>query len=133
MLPSVVFSGNVSLDITGFSCDAISTFNPVSISITDASPKSSTLTINTTAASPPGTYSLNITATSGNLQHTATAQLIVSGPTSANLSLTKTASPNPGITLANLTYRLIVTNNGPSPATNVVVTDNLPAGINFIS
>src|SRR4029077_16413302 len=77
--------------------------------------------------------SLFVTATSGNLQHSSSAQLVVAGPTSANLSLTKTASPNPGITLANLTYRLIVTNNGPSPATNAVVTDNLPAGINFIS
>jgi uncharacterized repeat protein (TIGR01451 family) len=51
----------------------------------------------------------------------------------ANLSITKTASPNPGVTLANLTYRVTVTNNGPSPATNVVVTDELPAGVNFIS
>ncbi|PYS75038.1 MAG: hypothetical protein DMF73_02160, partial [Acidobacteria bacterium] len=131
--PAGGFSGNVSLGVTGFSNDATATFSPASISITDASAKLSTLTINTTAASPPGTYSLNITATSGNLQHSVSAQLIVSGPTSANLSLTKTASPNPGITLANLTYRLIVTNNGPSPATNVVVTDNLPAGINLIS
>jgi uncharacterized repeat protein (TIGR01451 family) len=74
-----------------------------------------------------------VTATSGNLQHSAPAQLIVSGPASANLSLSKTASPNPGVTLANLTYRITVTNNGPSPATSVVVTDNLPAGITFSS
>ncbi|PYS25266.1 MAG: hypothetical protein DMF72_02205, partial [Acidobacteria bacterium] len=61
------------------------------------------------------------------------AQLIVSGPTNANLAITKTASPNPGVTSANLTYRITITNNGPSPATNVVVTDNLPSGINLIS
>src|SRR5207244_13325682 len=104
-----------------------SSFAPPSISITDASAKSSTLTITTTASTPPGTYALNITGTSGNLQHSISGQLIVSGPTSANLSLSKTASPNPGITLANLTYHLSVTNNGPSPAKNVVFTVNLPS------
>ncbi|PWT89141.1 MAG: hypothetical protein C5B55_11885, partial [Blastocatellia bacterium] len=49
------------------------------------------------------------------------------------LSLTKTASPNPAIVSANLTYRIVVTNNGPSPATNSTVTDSLPAGVNFVS
>jgi uncharacterized repeat protein (TIGR01451 family) len=127
------FTGNISLSATGFSPDASASFGPVAIVITDISAKSSTLTITTTASTPPGSYSLNITATSGNLQHSFAVQLVVSGPTSANLSLTKTASPNPAITLTNLTYRLVVTNNGPSPATNVVVIDNLPPGVNFVS
>ncbi len=127
------FNGNITLAVSGASGDTTTSFAPASITINDASAKSSTLTVTTTGATPPGTYSLTVTATSGNLQHSSSAQLIVSGPTSANLSLTKTASPNPAITLANLTYRLIVTNNGPSPATNVVVTDNLPAGVNFVS
>src|SRR5262249_57557415 len=95
--------------------------------------KSSRLNDTTTGNATPGTYSFNVTATSGNLQHSASAQLIVSGPAAANLSLTMTASPNPGVTLANLTYRITVTNSGPSPATNVVVTDNLPPGITFTS
>src|SRR5207244_2382389 len=131
--PVAGFTGNISLSVTGLSNDSTPSFNPSSISITDASAKSSVLTVTTTGATPPGIYSLIITATSGNLQHTTSAQMIVAGPTSANLVLTKTASPNPGITLANLTYRLTVTNNGPSPATNVVLTDNLPSGINFTS
>ena len=131
--PVAGFTGNISLSVTGQSNDTTAGFSPSPISITDASAKSSTLTLTTTANTPPGTYSLNITATSGNLQHSTSAQLIVSGPTNANLSIAKTASPNPGVTLANLTYRITVTNNGPSPATNVVVTDNLPGGINFVS
>jgi uncharacterized repeat protein (TIGR01451 family) len=131
--PAGGFTGTILLSLSGASNDTTTSFSPASISITDASAKSSTLTVTTTGATPPGTYSLSLTATSGNLQHSSTAQLLVAGPTSANLSLTKTASPNPAITLANLTYRLIVTNNGPSPATNVVVTDNLPGGVNFVS
>ncbi len=127
------FTGTISLSVTGASGDTTTNFAPTSIVITDSSAKSSTLTVTTTGATPPGTYVLAVTATSGNLQHQSSAQLIVSGPTSANLSLTKTASPNPAITLANLTYRLIVTNNGPSPATNIALTDNLPAGVNFVS
>ncbi len=131
--PAGGFTGSISLSVTGLSNDTTTGFSPPSITINDASAKSSTLTVTAAANTPPGTYTPNVTATSGNLQHSASAQLIVSGPTSANLSLTKTASPNPGVTLANLTYRLTVTNNGPSPATNVVVTDNLPLGINFSS
>jgi uncharacterized repeat protein (TIGR01451 family) len=131
--PEGGFTGNISLSITGLPNGATVDFNPASISITDATSKSSTLTITSAANTTPGTYSLSVTGTSGNLQHSFPANIIVSGPTVANLSITKTASPNPGVTLANLTYRVTVTNNGPSPATNVVVTDELPAGVNFIS
>ncbi len=127
------FTGTISLGASGFSNDSTASFNPTTIVITDASPKSSTLTVTTTAATPPGNYSLNINSTSGNLQHGGAVQLFVSGTASANLAITKTASPNPATSQANLTYRIVVTNNGPSPATNVVVTDQLAAGPAFVS
>jgi glucose/arabinose dehydrogenase len=125
------FTGTIALSAAGLSSDSMPTFNPASININDVSAQSATLTVTTAAATPPGNYSLSVTATSGNLQHLASAQLVVSGTPSANLSITKTASPNPAISLASLTYRIVVTNNGPSPATNVTVTDQLPAGPAF--
>jgi uncharacterized repeat protein (TIGR01451 family) len=122
------FTGTIALSASGFSNDSTASFSPTTIVITDASAKSSTLTVNTTAATPPGTYTLNVDTTSGNLQHGGVVQLFVSGTASANLAISKTASPNPATSLASLTYRIVVTNNGPSPATNVIVNDPLPAG-----
>src|SRR5260370_632429 len=50
----------------------------------------------------------------------------------ADLSITKTA-PATVVAGNQLTYTITVTNNGPSNATNVIVTDTLPAGVNFLS
>ena len=127
------FTGTISLSASGFSNDSTASFNPTTIVITDSSAKSSTLTVTTTLATPPGTYMLNVDTTSGNLQHGGTVQLFVSGTASANLAISKTASPNPATSQANMTYRITVTNNGPSPATNVILTDPLPAGPVLVS
>ncbi|HEV7799256.1 MAG TPA: PQQ-dependent sugar dehydrogenase, partial [Pyrinomonadaceae bacterium] len=131
--PAGGLTGAVALSVSGLSADASGAFNPSSITITDSNAKSSVLTITTTASTPPGTYTLGIGATSGNLQHNTSVSLIVAGATSANLAVTKTASPNPAIANTNLTYRIVVTNKGPSPATNAVLTDVLPAGVTFNS
>ncbi|MEP7340273.1 MAG: choice-of-anchor X domain-containing protein [Acidobacteriota bacterium] len=51
-----------------------------------------------------------------------------------DIAITKVAAPTPSVvTGANVTYTLTVTNNGPSAATNVVVTDNLPSSTGFVS
>lgn len=50
-------------------------------------------------------------------------------PSFSDLSITKTASPDPVRAVGDVTYLLTVRNNGPHPATGVVVQDNLPAGI----
>lgn len=51
----------------------------------------------------------------------------------ADLSLTKTDSPDPVIGLQPLTYTLAVANAGPAVATDVIVTDTLPASVVFQS
>lgn len=52
-------------------------------------------------------------------------------PQNADLSIVKSDSPDPVIVNQLLTYTLSVTNTGPDTATNVVVTDTLPAGAVF--
>lgn len=48
---------------------------------------------------------------------------------SANLSIDKSADPDPAIVNQPLVYTLTVSNTGPNTASNVVVTDTLPAGL----
>jgi len=49
----------------------------------------------------------------------------------ADLSITKTDSPDPATAGQQLTYNLTVRNNGPSAATGVTATDTLPAGVSY--
>ncbi|NJN96086.1 MAG: DUF11 domain-containing protein [Anaerolineales bacterium] len=49
----------------------------------------------------------------------------------ADLSLSKSGSPNPVLVGDSLTYSLTITNAGPSVAANVVVTDTLPSTVSF--
>ncbi len=51
----------------------------------------------------------------------------------ADLSVTINASPSVVVGNGNLTYTMVVRNNGPNPASSVVVTDNLPAATTFVS
>ena len=52
---------------------------------------------------------------------------------SADLVVTKTDSPDPVTAGEDITYTIVVTNNGPSDAQNVTLTDLLPAGTTFVS
>jgi uncharacterized repeat protein (TIGR01451 family) len=51
----------------------------------------------------------------------------------ADLVMVKTASPDPAQVGQQLTYTLTITNNGPSTATNVIVTDTLSADVTHVS
>jgi uncharacterized repeat protein (TIGR01451 family) len=54
-------------------------------------------------------------------------------PGSVNLKITKSDNPDPVRFGSNLTYTIQVENLGPSPATGVSVTDNLPKGVDLSS
>jgi len=49
------------------------------------------------------------------------------------LSITKTASPNPVLVGQNLTYKITITNTGSAPATNLILTDTLPLSVELVS
>ncbi|MCI0440162.1 MAG: hypothetical protein L0177_13690 [Chloroflexi bacterium] len=61
------------------------------------------------------------------------ASVVTSVITLADLSIAKSDSRDPAVAGNKLTYTLTVTNNGPSNATGVVVTDALPSGVSFDS
>lgn len=102
-----------------------------------ASGASATVTLLVTVApTARGTISNTATVTgtetdSNTANNTATATSTANG--NIDLSITKTDSADPVIAGNTLTYAITVTNNGPSTATNVVVTDVLPSAITFSS
>jgi uncharacterized repeat protein (TIGR01451 family) len=98
------------------------------------------ITFTWTAPASPGTVvntasvpnSLSDPVSSNNSASVTTAV----GP-QANLSITKSvvspAPPNPVNPGQNITYSIVVQNNGPAPATGVTVSDPTPTGIAFLS
>jgi uncharacterized repeat protein (TIGR01451 family) len=132
--PLAGFTGAVNLSTTGvFPVGVSLAFNPATVTITDATSKTATLTLSTSGATPIADHPFIVEAQSGSLTHSQSFSLKVVSATSADLSIVKTASPNPGQVGVPLSYRLVATNNGPAGATNVTVTDALPAGVTFVS
>ncbi|MBI1881732.1 MAG: DUF11 domain-containing protein, partial [Chloroflexi bacterium] len=87
----------------------------------------------TTGAPTPG-YSINQasgTGTTGGdtFQTTDSATILLTQPTDVTVS--KLASPTVVAAGGTLTYTLVYTNNGPVTATNVLITDTLPAQVTF--
>ncbi len=64
--------------------------------------------------------------------NTETVSTLVQSP-AADLALTLAASPNPALVGGLLNYTITVTNNGPSTASGVVVTNTLPLNVSLVS
>ena len=62
-----------------------------------------------------------------------TATDVASVVSSADLSVTNTASPDPVAAGGNITYTQVVTNNGPSAADNATLVEAVPANATFVS
>lgn len=54
-------------------------------------------------------------------------------PPSIDLAVTKVGSPNPDEVGNNITWTMVVTNNGPDTATGVTISDPIPSGNTFVS
>ncbi len=91
---------------------------------TVAGPLSNTATVSSSTNDP----------TPGNNSDTETTTVDPPTPTTADLSITKSDNPDPVLVVgANVTYTIVVTNNGPATATGLTITDTLPTGVNFVS
>jgi uncharacterized repeat protein (TIGR01451 family) len=99
-------------------------------------PVGQTVTCDLGTISSSGSATVTVVATAsgstGTVSNTATETTTVNEPL-ADLSVTKTGSADPVPVNTNLTYTLTVANAGPNDATGVVLTDNLPAGVNLVS
>ncbi|HEY6245665.1 MAG TPA: PQQ-dependent sugar dehydrogenase [Pyrinomonadaceae bacterium] len=131
--PLAGFTGNVNLSATSLPTGVTAVFDPASINLVDASSKSSTLTLTTTSGTPIGNQNVSVNGQGGANAHTQQLKLNVVSPSSADLSVTKTASPNPGQANVGLSYRITAINNGPANATNITIHDVLPASVAFVS
>jgi uncharacterized repeat protein (TIGR01451 family) len=77
-------------------------------------------------------------ATAGNsdpnlTNNSATVQTTVGSSTTADLSITNTATPNPVIAGNNITYTVVVKNNGAAAAGTVAFSEAIPANTTFVS
>ena len=63
----------------------------------------------------------------------ADSVVITIASTTADVTVSQTAAPDPVITGAPLNYTLTITNNGPGTASDVAITDILPTGSTFLA
>jgi len=63
----------------------------------------------------------------------ATVLTIVGAVGTANLAITNSGSPNPVLAGSNITYTVVVTNNGPSTASTLAFTEAVPANTTLVS
>jgi uncharacterized repeat protein (TIGR01451 family) len=61
--------------------------------------------------------------------NTSTSETPILSPAQADVSVIKTASPNPVAPGQEITFTLVVSNEGPNTAENVIVNDNISASI----
>ncbi|MBI4786984.1 MAG: DUF11 domain-containing protein [Chloroflexi bacterium] len=89
-----------------------------------------TVTFSAHTGSVTGVFSNTVSATASNtIINPVTNTAAVTTTASADLQVTKDATPNPVSVGMPLTYTLVTRNNGPSAATSVTLTDTLPSTV----
>jgi hypothetical protein len=101
--PNHGFNGNVEMSVSGLPAGTTASFDQASL----IGAGTSQLTLVTTATTPPGTYTVTVTGTSGSLTHNSTVTLVVTPAPDFALSLTP---PSQSVVAGNsATYTATVT------------------------
>jgi uncharacterized repeat protein (TIGR01451 family) len=136
--PSLLFQSITAA--AGFTCTTPAAGATGTITCTGgpiANGATAVFTLNTTVApGATGSISNSVSVSSSNsdsngTNSTGTTPGIIVGE--ADLSITKTTNVTQTQTGSTINYTITVTNNGPDPALNVIVNDNLPTGLQFVS
>jgi PKD repeat protein len=93
------FTGTVSFSVTGLPSGATAIFNPVSVTTSG----STTMSVSTTAATPPGSYALTIRGTSGPRIRTVNVTLVVNGDFSISATPASVTITRGGVATYNVT------------------------------
>ena len=115
---------------------SISCTNP---DVANAASTTFTLGVAVNTAVPSGTVITDvIDATSGTndavlANNSATVQTTVGLSTTADLFITNSGTPNPVLAGSNITYTVVVKNNGAATASSVVFSEPIPANTTFVS
>jgi hypothetical protein len=112
--PGTGFTGTVAFSVTGLPSGATATFNPVSLTTSG----STTMSVSTSAATPPGSYPLTIRGTSGPRVRTVNVTLVVRGDFSISATPTSRTIAVGGVATYDVT---ITAGQGFSGTVNLTV------------
>ena len=127
----VTFVGNTGACVTPFPCQFDSLQPGDSVTIQTAFTVDAALATPATLINTASVASLTPEADAGNNSGSVTTEIQASP--SADLVLIKRDSPDAVVAGTALSYTLALSNRGPSAASNVTVTDVLPAGVTLIA
>jgi autotransporter-associated beta strand protein len=120
---------NLTTTVIGSPTGVSASFSPVAVSLASLNTPTtnSMLTISTTAATPPGTYTLSLVGTSGSVSHTNTVNVVV-----GNFYLSADSASQSILVGSNVSYTVsVVTNKAFSGSVNFGVS-GLPSGAGAI-
>src|SRR5712692_6762976 len=120
--PSGGFTAAVTFSVSGLPGGATSSFSP------NPATASSTMTVATGAATPPGSYALTITGVSGTLTRTTSVTLTVSPAPVPDFSLSATPASQTVVQGASTTYAVSITPSGGFTAAVTFSVSGLPGG-----
>jgi len=118
------FAGTVTLSGAGLPAGAGGSFAPASI----VGAGTSTLTLTTTGATPPGSYPITVTGASGALSHQVAITLVVTAPPAPDFSLTANPPSQSVVQGSSAAYTVTVTGTNGFAGVVGFSTIGLPAG-----